>query len=105
MNRREFCCNAAVAGVAAAYPAALLAANAETGIAAISLDGKPIELPRAAVRDFGKSLTGPVLLAGDPDYDGARRIWNGMFDKHPALIARCRSNEDVSRAVAFARDH
>jgi len=105
MNRRQFCRSAATASVAAAYPAVLLAANAETNIAAISLDGKQIELERAAVRELGKSLTGPVLLAGDPDYDGARRIWNGMIDKRPALIARCQTNEDVSRAVAFARDH
>jgi len=105
MNRREFCCSAAAGGVVAAYPAALLAANAEQNIAAVALDGTRIELARTAVRDFGKSLSGPVLLAGDPDYDGARRIWNGMFDRHPALIARCRSNDDVSRAVSFAREH
>jgi FAD/FMN-containing dehydrogenase len=83
----------------------LLAANADAGVTAISLDGKPVELSRSVIRDFGKSLNGQVLLAGDADYDAARRIWNGMFVKQPALIARCTSNEDVSRAVGFARDH
>ena len=104
MNRREFCCSAATAGAFASYPAALLAATAESSIVAVSLDGKAIEIERAAVREFGKSLNGPVLLAGDPDYDGARRVWNGMFDRHPALIARCLNEEDVSRAVDFARE-
>lgn len=49
-------------------------------------------------------MTGPVMLSGHPDYDGARRIWNGMHDKRPALIARCLNNDDVSNAVTFARE-
>ena len=36
-------------------------------------------------------MTGPVMLSGHPDYDGARKVWNGMHDKHPALIARCQN--------------
>ena len=50
-------------------------------------------------------MRGDVLLAGHPDYDGARRIWNGMFDRHPALIARCTGANDVRDAVNFAREH
>ena len=49
-------------------------------------------------------MTGPVMLSGHADYDGARSIWNGMHDKRPALIARCMSNEDVANAVTFARE-
>ena len=49
-------------------------------------------------------MTGPVLLSGHPDYDGARNIWNGMHDKRPALIARCMNNQDVANAVTFARE-
>jgi len=49
-------------------------------------------------------MTGPVLLSGHPDYDGARRIWNGMHDKRPAMIARCMNNQDVANAVTFARE-
>jgi len=44
------------------------------------------------------------MLAGHPQYDTARRIWNGMHDKRPALIARCLSATDVSNAVTFARE-
>jgi FAD/FMN-containing dehydrogenase len=49
-------------------------------------------------------MTGPVMLSGHPDYDGARKIWNGMHDKRPALIARCQNTEDVCHAVDFARE-
>jgi hypothetical protein len=81
-----------------------VAAQAETGIAAISLDGAEIELEKAAVRELGEQLQGPVLLSGHPDYDSARRVWNGMHDKRPALIARCANSQDISHAVTFARE-
>jgi len=45
------------------------------------------------------------MLSGHPDYDVARRIWNGMHDRRPALIARCLDSNDVSQAVSFARDN
>ena len=44
-------------------------------------------------------------MPGNQGYDDARAIWNGMFDKKPALIARCLNAEDVSQAVRFARKH
>ncbi|HKJ89303.1 MAG TPA: hypothetical protein VKA48_12445, partial [Gammaproteobacteria bacterium] len=49
---------------------------------------------------FHGGLTGP----GDPGYEEERRIWNGMIDRHPALIARCRDVSDVIAAVDFARE-
>lgn len=48
---------------------------------------------------------GHVLLPTDAAYDEVRRIWNGMIDRRPALIARCASSEDVVRAVQFGRHH
>jgi len=81
-----------------------VATQADTSIRGISLSGVEIELEKAAIKELGESLTGPVLLSGHPDYDGARKIWNGMHDKRPALIARCMSSEDVSNAVTFARE-
>jgi hypothetical protein len=48
-------------------------------------------------------LAGDLLQPGDPDYDPARRLWNGMVDKRPALIARCADSEDVASCLHFAR--
>src|SRR5437773_489583 len=35
------------------------------------------------------------LYPGDPVYDDCRRIWNGMIDRKPAMIARCAATSDV----------
>ena len=109
MDRREFCRSAVAAGVGAALagcgrppPEAVLV---DTDIPAVSLEGASIELKRAAVRELGESISGPVMLPGHPQYNAARRIWNGMHDKHPALIARCFDADDVRHAVSFARDN
>jgi FAD/FMN-containing dehydrogenase len=72
---------------------------------AIGLDGKPITIPRADIKDFRASLRGQLLLAGNEGYEQARKIWNGVFDRHPALIARCAGSDDVVKAVNFARAH
>jgi FAD/FMN-containing dehydrogenase len=58
---------------------------------------------RSVLRDLAASLCGEVLRAGDPGYDDARRIWNGMIDRRPGLIVRCVNAADVARAVDFAR--
>ncbi|MBM2618290.1 FAD-binding protein [Actinoplanes sp. LDG1-06] len=47
---------------------------------------------------------GALLRPGEEGYDEARRVWNGAFDRRPALIARCAGADDVRRAVRFARD-
>ncbi|TXS94312.1 FAD-binding oxidoreductase [Parahaliea maris] len=105
MDRRQFCRSAAGASLACTLPFPFLsAAHASTSLRAVTSDGAETELERAAVREFGGELDGPVMIAGDSGYDAARRIWNGMHDKHPALIARCASSRDVVHAVTFARE-
>jgi len=111
MNRRHFCRTAVAASVAAAIPMlpgcerkAPVATDADTSLAAVSLNGAEIELEKAAIRELGDSLTGPVILSGHPDYDSARKLWNGMHDRRPTLIARCMSTADVSKVVTFARE-
>jgi FAD/FMN-containing dehydrogenase len=59
----------------------------------------------AVVDAFRTGLRGQLLRPGDDAYDPARKLWNGMFDRRPALIARCTGTADVIRAVNFARDH
>jgi len=72
-----------------------------TGVATTT--GSRIE--DAAVDGFKAGLRGHVLRPGDDAYDEGRRLWNGMFDRRPALIARCTGAADVISAVTFARDH
>jgi FAD/FMN-containing dehydrogenase len=57
------------------------------------------------VEAFKATLRGPVMLPGDPGYDEARAIWNGMIDRHPAMIVRCAGTADVAAAIGFARDN
>ncbi len=45
---------------------------------------------------------GRVIAPDQPEYDYARRLWNGMIDKRPAAIARCADETDVAEAIRFA---
>jgi FAD/FMN-containing dehydrogenase len=56
-----------------------------------------------AIEEFKAGLRGALLRPGDDGYDAARRVWNGMIDRTPALIARCAGVADVIAAVHFAR--
>ena len=62
-------------------------------------------LGEQAVERFKASLRGEILRSSDDGYDEARKVWNGMIDKRPALIFRCIGVADVISAVRFARDH
>jgi FAD/FMN-containing dehydrogenase len=69
------------------------------------LAGTEIVLPGSTIEAFAAGLRGEVLLAGSQGYDQARRVWNAVFDKKPAIIARCTGAADVQQAVNFAREH
>jgi len=56
-----------------------------------------------AAAAFAAGFGGETILPGHDGYDDARSRWNGAFDKRPAVIARCRSVEDVRDVVRFAR--
>ena len=58
-----------------------------------------------ALNELRASLRGGVLSPTDAGYDEVRRVHNGMFVRHPALIARCLGTADVVDAVRFARRH
>ncbi|HEV2491372.1 MAG TPA: FAD-binding oxidoreductase [Candidatus Acidoferrales bacterium] len=59
----------------------------------------------SVIEKFRTSLRGELLRPGDPGYDQARKVWNGMIDKRPAMIVRCAGVADVIECVRFARTH
>jgi len=56
------------------------------------------------LEQFRTGLRGQLIQAGDPDYDDARRVYNGMIDKHTAFVVRCADVADVIASVNFARE-
>jgi FAD/FMN-containing dehydrogenase len=56
------------------------------------------------IEKFKASLRGALIQRGDEHYDEARKLYNGMIDKRPRLIARCCDVADVIAAVNFGRD-
>jgi FAD binding domain/Berberine and berberine like len=57
----------------------------------------------ASVQLLGESFFGPVLVPGEPGYEDARRVHNGLIDRHPGVIARCLHTADVVEAVNLGR--
>ena len=103
MKRRTFCAAglAALAGTALPYHR-VVAEPSGSDVAAVGLNGRRLTLKAADINDLRAGLRGDLLSVGDPAYDGARRLWNGAFDRKPALVARCVGVADVVRAVSFA---
>jgi FAD/FMN-containing dehydrogenase len=64
---------------------------------------KPVE--GSAIEAFKAGVRGEVLRPGDEGYDAARKVYNAMIDRHPALIVGCVDVADVIGAVTFAREH
>src|SRR5881396_2810955 len=58
----------------------------------------------SSLEQIAPSFTGQLLRPGDAGYDDARKVHNGLIDKRPALIARCRGLADIADAVKMARD-
>lgn len=62
-------------------------------------------LNQSTIEKLGQALRGRLIQASDQEYNDLRKVWNGMIDKRPALIAQCAHEDDVVRAVNFARDN
>ncbi len=62
-------------------------------------------LEDATAKAFKASLRGELLCPDDSGYDRARRIWNGMVDRHPAMIVQSAGVADVISAVNFIRSN
>ena len=103
MRRRTFLGSGVAALSLSSFPLRRLYAGED--LPAVSRTGRGISLPASALADLRAQLRGGLLLASDAGYDAARRIWNGAFDRKPALIASCAGAADVMRTVEFARAH
>ncbi len=55
--------------------------------------------------ELGGQFTGKVISGGDPGYDQARRVWNGMIDRYPRAVIRASGHSDIAAAVRLAAEH
>jgi len=62
-------------------------------------------LDEVSVEQFKTGLRGELIQPDDPGYDEARKVYNGMIDKRPDMIARCSDVADVISCVNFAREN
>jgi FAD/FMN-containing dehydrogenase len=72
------------------------------------VDGHGDAPPRgsdAIVADLRSAMRGEVIDREHPHYDRARKVWNGLIDRYPEVIARCAGTADVVEAVRVAREH
>jgi FAD/FMN-containing dehydrogenase len=75
-----------------------------TDLRVATITGETATLDGAAVDGFRASLRGLLICPGGTGYDETRKVWNGMIDRRPALIARCAGPADVVATVRFARN-
>jgi len=59
----------------------------------------------ASIGEFKASLRGELIRPSDKGYDAARKVYNAMIDRRPAMIARCADVADVITAVNFGREN
>ncbi|MDQ3535781.1 MAG: FAD-binding protein, partial [Bacteroidota bacterium] len=96
-TRREFIKQSAM--TAAVFPL-LLSSGQSSGSSMAFIDPD-------AVKKFKKRFSGQIILPGDAAYEAKRwsSVINPTMDKHPAIIATCKKEEDILRSVDFARQH
>jgi len=70
-----------------------------------TLGGRKATLSATGLEALRDRLEGEAILPAHPEYEEARTVWNGMIDRRPGLIVRCRSVDDVRAAVAFGTRH
>ena len=89
MKRRDFMRNTVALTAATSLPYSNLVSASIPDTPAVSLSGNEITLSKNDILDFMTSFQGSVISEGHYDYEIARLVWNGVWDKRPALIAYC----------------
>jgi FAD/FMN-containing dehydrogenase len=117
MKRRTFSAAALATVMSAGLPMRHAWAGAHTGagkpsagkiaadINAVTGAGGTTVIKASDLNDLQAGLRGKLLLPNAEGYDAARRGWNGMIDRRPALIVQCRGAADVTRSVNLAREY
>jgi FAD/FMN-containing dehydrogenase len=70
-----------------------------------TVNGNETQLTQNEIDSLAGRMNGRLLTSEHPEYEQARRVWNAMIDRRPALIARCVDTRDISHAVDFAREN
>src|SRR5438094_10440427 len=70
----------------------------------LKLETEGHQVTGTAIDRLNDEFTGELVRASHPQYDSLRRIFNGMINRRPAVIARCTSSADVSAAVKHGRE-
>ena len=63
------------------------------------------DFDESVVKEFSSQLRGKIILPKDAAYDNERRVYNGMIDKHPAIIVKCVDVADIMYAVKFGKEN
>lgn len=64
-----------------------------------------LHVGEAVFQNFKSSVRGQIILPEDEVYDTERKVYNGMIDRHPTAIVKCRDVADVIACVNFAREN
>jgi FAD/FMN-containing dehydrogenase len=71
-----------------------------------TLDGLTAQLfSTEDIEHLNARVRNGVILPDNPEYDEARKVYNAMIDKRPAVIVRCADVADVVAAISFAKEH
>ena len=76
-----------------------------SGLTFKTFSGSSTTLDPSVAKDLATKVQGEILTADSPGFDKVRVVWNAMIDRKPALIARCKSTDDVVACVKFAKQH
>jgi len=66
---------------------------------------KTTTLDNSVIEEFKNQMRGEVILPSDTNYHDSRKVYNGMIDKSPGIIAKCVDDMDVINAVNFGRNN
>jgi len=68
-------------------------------------NGGHTNIAESQIEEFKQSLSGELITPVDDQYESARKLWNGMIEKKPVLIARCTGVKDVIAAINFSKEY